>query len=159
MNNEPIILSQQGSRVFYAYDKWHDYCRENKIADPWKIEEKIKDEYTCMYETKDENGMTIWHYDWKEPTEEQKQKLEECHKYRDEYMEKREEWVAEFLFKNFGYDALTTFAQTHLSEESRNKIFGSIKPCEGPQRQCAFDCPIFNNCPEAQLGIKSEVEV
>ena len=159
MNNGPIILTEQGSRVFYAYDKWHDYCRENNIADPWRLEEKIRDEYTRHYETIDEHGMRIGHIDWDEPTDDQKRRLKECHDYRDKYMIDREEWVANFLFENFGYDALTNFAQTHLQEKSRIKIFGSIKPCEGPQGQCAFDCPIFNNCPEAQLNIKPGVEI
>ena len=159
MNYGPIILTEQGSRVFYAYDNWHNYCRENNIADPWQLEEKIRDEYTRHYETFDEHGMRIGHIEWDEPTEDQKQRLAECHKYRDQYMIDREEWVANFLFKNFGYDTLSNFAQTHLPEESRNKIFGSIKPCEGPQGQCAFDCPIFNNCPEAQMGIKPGVEI
>ena len=153
MDTGPIILTEQGSRVFWAYDAWHEHCIKNNIADPWKMEEKIRDEYSKFEEYIDENGYKAWHLNYETPTEDQVRRLKECHEYRDEYMIAREEWVANYLFKNFGYNALTTFAQTHLSEESRNKIFKRIYPCEGAEKQCNFACPIFNNCPYQKQGI------
>lgn len=160
MNNEPIILSEQGSRTFWAYDKWHDYCQKNNIADPWKMEEKIKDEYTYTYKTKDENGYDVWHIDWDEPTDDQKHRLKECHQYRDEYMAEREKWVGNYLFKNFGYNVLINFTQTHSQEKTAplyDRAFydwlKKLYPCEGADKQCNFACPVFNNCPHQEQDI------
>lgn len=98
--------------------------------------------------------------DWDGPNEDQKRRLKECHQYRDEYMAEREKWVGNYLFKNFGYNALTNFAQTHSQEKTASSYdrafydwLKKLYPCEGADKQCNFACPVFNNCPYQEQGI------
>ena len=88
-------------------------------------------------------GMSI-KYD--EPTEDQIQRLNDCYKYRDEYITMRELWVGRYLLKNFGYDALSIFAQAHSQERALQEWFAQIKPCEGAEGQCSMNCSNWAVC-------------
>lgn len=137
--------------LFEAENLWHDYCNIHGIEDPWERIRKIKNEYTRFYDTFDEHDNKIGHIDWDDPTNDQKRRLEEAKKYRDQYIENREIWKANYLFKNFGYDALINFAQTHPFEKSAlSQWVEQVYPCEGAYGQCNFACPVFHNCPKVR---------
>lgn len=154
MNSENIILNEDSSKIFWAHEAWQNYCIKNKIQDPFKLIRDIEDEYHHYKEIFDEKGhhkgteITI-----DDPTEEQQKRLKKAKEYRDSYMISREIWKGKYIFKNFGYNILSKFAQTHsLSETapSYDKAFHqwhrTIHPCDGADGQCSFACPIFYNC-------------
>jgi len=141
-------LSQNGSQSFFAYEAWREYCLENNIVDPWQLEREIENEYKHSYTTVNDHGNTEWHINYDEPTEEQKQRLKECHKYRNQYIQDREIWVGKYILKNFGYNALTFFAQAQTRKESAfQDWFAQIEPCEGNEQQCNMFCLKFTECP------------
>lgn len=149
-----MVLSKSGSQTFIAYEAWHKYCKDNNIKDPWQLEREIEKEYT-QYGEETINGVTAWTIKWDDPTAEQKQRLAECHRYRDKYMEDREIWVGNYILKNFGYDALIIFAQTHSFKETAfQKWFTQIEPCAGIEGQCNIFCHKFLSCP-----YRKEVEI
>ena len=160
MKHGPIVLTEQGSNTFWAYDAWKMHCVKEHIQDPWKLEEKIRNEFTHHYKTIDEKGYDVWHIDYDEPTEDQKERLKKAHEYRDEYMAEREKWVGNYLFENFGYNTLSKFAQTHVQgktapsyDRAFNNWYAKVYPCEGADKQCNFACPVFNSCPYQEQGI------
>ena len=140
-------LTEQGTENFIAYHEWDEYCYYNHIQDPWKIEEEIKDEYRTMTELRDEKGKYLgMSVKYDEPTEDQIQRLNDCYKYRDEYITMRELWVGRYLLENFGYNALSIFAQAQLQETALQEWFAQVKPCEGADGQCSLDCPSWAVC-------------
>lgn len=141
-----MVLSKSGSQTFIAYEAWHKYCKDNNIKDPWHLEREIEKEYT-QYGEETIDGITAWTIKQDDPTIEQKQRLAECHKYRDKYMEDREIWVGNYILKNFGYDALIIFAQAHNNPKTAfQKWFTQIEPCTGIEGQCNIFCHKFLNC-------------
>ncbi len=154
-----ITLSESGTHIFSAHNAWREHCIKCGITDPWKMEREIEDEYTHHGE-EIINGVKAMTISYDEPTEEQKKRLRECHEYRDEYMCDREKWIGDYIFKNFGYNDLTIFAQSHSKRKSALKCdkvfwqwFKTIYPCEGKEGQCTFSCPVFHNCPYYEQGI------
>ena len=142
-----MVLSKSGSQTFIAYEAWREYCKDNNIKDPWQLEREIEKEYT-HYGEEVIDGITAWTVKWDNPTIEQKQRLAECHKYRDKYIDDREIWVGNYILKNFGYDALIIFAQAHdKAETAFHEWFAQIEPCAGIERQCDMFCHKFLNCP------------
>ena len=128
--------------LFQADDLWHDYCNIYGIEDPWELINKIKNEYT--HKTVDKY---TWSIEYGQPNEDQIKRLKEAEKYRDQYIENREIWKANYIFKNFGYDALISFAQTHPFEKTAlSRSVEQVYPCEGAYGQCNFACPVFHNC-------------
>ena len=149
-----MVLSKSGSQTFIAYEAWHEYCKNNNIKDPWQFEREIEKEYT-HYGEKIINGVKAWTINYDNPNEDQRKRLAECHKYRDKYMDDREIWVGNYILKNFGYDALIIFAQTHGQEETAfQKWFEQIEPCDGQEAQCSMFCLKFLECP-----YRNEVEI
>ena len=142
-----MVLSKTGSQIFIAYNEWQKYCKENNIEDPWHLERKIEKEY-IHYKKENINGMEVDAIYYDDPTEEQKQRLNECHKYRDKYIKDRDIWVGKYILKNFGYNTLSIFAQTQGQEETAfHNWFTQIEPCEGNEQQCNMFCLKFTECP------------
>ena len=141
-----MVLSKHGSRTFLAYDAWHQHCAKEKIKDPWEWEQEIESEYK-HYKEENIDGSIVYTIECELPTEDQKQRLLECHKYRDQYMIDRELWVGKYILKNFGYNELTIFAQAQCKEGSAfQEWFAHIRPCDGADEQCSFDCAHFSEC-------------
>lgn len=158
-----MVLSETGSKFFITHEAWHDYCEENKIADPWVLIRECESKINKHWKEIDKNGHTIWHMEiyskdeWPEDLREEYNKLV---KYRDQYMCDREVWEGEYMLKNFGYDLLTKFAQTHSRGETASQQdrafyewYEQVHPCEGADKQCNFACPVFNNCPYRDQGV------
>lgn len=133
------------ANLFIAYEAWDEYCRENKIKDPFKALEDLRNEYTEYYYIPESHSTNITISDM---TEEQKNREIQLKKYRDEYIQDRELFVGQFILKNYGYNELTKFAQSHFSENSikLQEWFQTVKPCEGKDGQCRMFCPIFRDC-------------
>lgn len=151
-----IELTEKGSQIFKAHEAWQEYCRNNKIKDPWVLLQNCENKVNRHWQEFDEKGHLIWHADIYSKDEWPKDVLEEYNnleKYRDQYMIDREVWTGQYILKNFGYDTLKTFAQTHCrtktaldSDKAFNKWFAQIRPCDGAEGQCNFSCPIFYSC-------------
>ena len=163
MNHGPIVLTEDGSNIFWAHDAWIDYCRKTGIEDPWQLMRECEEKVNKHWKEIDENGHTIWHADihskdeWPEDIRKEYKQLET---YRDAYMIKREMWEGEYILKKFGYNTLIKFAQTHSQGETAppydrafHEWFEKVYPCEGLEKQCNFACPVFNNCPYQEQGI------
>lgn len=60
---------------------------------------------------------------------------------KDEWIRARETFIAEALLREIGWDAFVK-----RCENENIDIIKFHTPCEGPTRQCQFDCPIFGNC-------------
>lgn len=133
------------ANLFAAHEAWDEYCRGNKIRDPFKALEDLRNEYTEYYYIPKLHSTNITINDM---TEEQKNREIQLKKERDEYIQNRELFVGQFLLKNYGYNELSSFAQSHHYENSSKlqEWFQTVKPCEGKDGQCRMFCPIFNNC-------------
>lgn len=131
--------------LFAAYEAWDEYCRENKIKDPFKALEDLRNEYTEYYYIPESYSTNIIISDM---TEEQKNREIQLKKECDEYIKDRELFVGQFLLKNYGYNELSSFAQSHHYENSTKlqEWFQTAKPCEGKDDQCQMFCPIFFDC-------------
>lgn len=127
-----------------AYNEWLTFCCINRIPNPFEMLDELRAEYTEY--NKLENGavQVIIH----DMSEEQKNRQKELEKYRDWYIEEREFFKGRFLFKNYGYNALSNFAQWHPSQNctALQEWYRNVRPCEGGDGQCLMFCPIFNEC-------------
>ena len=136
------------ANLFTAHEAWDRYCIENKIKDPWKLIDSIKNEYTT-YQSQDDGSTLIIIND---PTPEQKERLRNAEYYRDNYIEDRRLWMAKYVLENYGYDELISFAQMHSGGGKSGPPsdfavwLNSVKPCEGKDGQCQIFCPIFQEC-------------
>ena len=133
------------ANLFAAHEAWDEYCRENKIRDPFKALEDLRNEYTEYYYIPESHSTNIIINNM---TEEQKNREIQLKKERDEYIKDRELFVGQFLLKNYGYNELSSFAQSHHYENSTKlqEWFQTVKPCEGKDGQCRMFCPIFFDC-------------
>ena len=133
------------ANLFAAHEAWDKYCRENKIKNPFKALEDLRNEYTEYHFHPESYRTDIIISDM---TEEQKIREIQLKKERDEYLEDRELFVGQFLLKNYGYNELSNFAQSHHYEFNGKlqEWFQTVKPCEGKDGQCLIFCPNFNNC-------------
>ena len=132
------------ANLFAAHEAWDRYCIKNKIKDPFKALEDLRNEYTEYYHYSNGSGEIIIH----DMTEEQKIREIQLKKERDEYIKDRELFVGQFLLNHYGYNELSNFAQSHPSEYSikLREWFQTVKPCEGRDGQCQIFCPIFQEC-------------
>ena len=88
-----------------------------------------------------------------EPNDEQKAKMKDLLKYRDEYMCERDVWQGQYIFDNYGYEQAKKYVDlnTRYTENKPYSIatlqwFNNLRPCDGKERQCSFICPSFYNC-------------
>jgi len=153
MNNGPIILSETGSKIFWAHDAWHEHCEEEGIADPWQLMRECSDKVNKHWVETDKKGRTTWYAETKSKDEWPKEILEEYKKleaYRDEYMCDREIWEGQYILKEYGYETLLAFARNHGHNQEYDLAFWdwfiTVLPCEGYTGQCSFDCPVIGNC-------------
>ena len=163
MSNGPIVLTEDGSNIFWAHEAWHDYCSDHNIKDPWVLMRKCENKINKTWKEINDKGHEITHIDFHPKNEwpaDILKEYQELEKYRDQYMCDREIWEGKYILKNFGYNTLIKFAQTHSksktaskSDKAFNDWFAKIYPCEGKERQCNFACPVFNNCPYHEQGI------
>ena len=144
-----VILNEQESKVLNAYFEWDKYVAKENIYNPFIGKRHLSDEITETY--KDSEGQTIIKINDK--TEAQKIKDEELDEYIPLFIAKREIWVGQYILKNYGYNSLINFAQTHSKGETAQsydrdfwKWFENIKPCEGKNGKCSIFCHDFNNC-------------
>lgn len=138
--------------TFAAYEAWREHCAMAGIRDPWDWEREIESEYK-QYGENIVNGVKVFTVSWKEPTEDQKRRLQECYSYRDKYITDREKWVGQYLFDNYGQRALDNFARIHSQNEEFQAWYQNLRPCEGEGRQCAFSCPVFQTCALKAQGV------
>lgn len=66
---------------------------------------------------------------------------------KDEWIRAREIFIAEALLREVGWN---TFVERCKNEEIED-IIKFHTPCEGPTKQCQFDCPIFGNCSKTEI--------
>lgn len=132
------------ANLFAAHEAWDRYCIKNKIKNPFKALEDLRNEYTEYYWYPNGSGEIIIH----NMTDEQKTREIQLKKERDEFIKDRELFVGQFLLKKYGYSELSNFAQGHPSEYSTKlqEWFATVKPCEGKDGQCQIFCPHFDNC-------------
>lgn len=135
------------ANLFAAHEAWDRYCVKNKIKDPFKALEDLRNEYT-EYHHYPEKGLFTGEIIIHDMTEEQKNREIQLKKERDEYIKDRELFVGQFLLNHYGYNELSNFAQSHFSESSSKlqEWFQTVKPCEGKDGQCQIFCPIFQEC-------------
>jgi hypothetical protein len=135
------------ANLFAAHEAWDRYCIKNNIRDPFKALEDLRDEYT-EYHHHPEKGLFSGEIIIHDMTEEQKIREIQLKKERDEYIKDRELFVGQFLLKNYGYNELSNFAQSHHYEFNGKlqEWFQTVKPCEGKDGQCQIFCPIFQEC-------------
>lgn len=133
--------------LFAAHNAWDMHCIKNNIKDPFKALEDLRNEYT-EYHHYPEKGLFSGEIIIHDMSEEQKIREIQLKKERDEYIKDRELFVGQYLLKNYGYNELSNFAQSHLLESSikLQEWFKNVRPCEGKDGQCQIFCPIFNNC-------------
>lgn len=143
-----VVLNEQGSKVLNAYFEWDKHVKRENICNPFTEKRRLRSEFTETYQ--DSAGRTIIKINDK--TEEQKIKDKELDEYIPLFIAKREIWVGQYILKNYGYNSLINFAQTHSKDETAQsydrefwKWFESIKPCEGENGKCSIFCPDFNN--------------
>ena len=153
MNHGPVVLSETGSKLFWAHEAWHDHCLKNNIANPWKLMRECEDKVNKHWKEVNEKGHTIWYAEIRSKDEWPEEILNEYKKleaYRDQYMCDREIWEGQYILENYGYDTLITFAQTHRQDETAppydrafHEWFKHVKPCEGADGQCHIACELF----------------
>lgn len=60
----------------------------------------------------------------------------------DEYLHIENEWMAEEILKRIGWKDFKNFCKLHKLDDIV-KLHG---PCEGPDGQCSFFCPLYWHC-------------
>ena len=144
-----------------AIDAWNEYVKKNGIKNPWKLFEEFRDKIGMKWkEEVTKNGITISYKtvcgrnEWDDDV---KKEYDELLEYRDQYLIDKEIWMGEYILKMFGYEKLKEFAAQHKSKEKYDMKFhewmATIYPCEGKERQCNMNCPVFNKCPYEEQGI------
>jgi len=149
MGKGPVVLSGDNFKIFKAYEAWENHVIKDNIKDAFKELEKLHDEYT-HYHCNDNGSITIIINNM---TDEQKNRKKELEEYRSEFMIEREIWTGQYILNTYGYNTLTTFAQSHRQGETAEiydrkfwEWFEHVIPCEGKDGQCLIFCPNFNNC-------------
>lgn len=124
-------------------EAWENYCLKNNILNPFHAIQKLWDEHVTVF--KNEKGITTIVIN--DMTEEQKIRLKELAEYRDKFIQERELFKGQFILNEYGYNALTFFAQVHHAYDTQfQEWYHSVKPCEGFGGQCNLFCPIFCEC-------------
>ena len=133
------------ANLFAAHTAWDRYCIKNKIKDPFKALEDLRNEYVEYYFHPDLHSTNIIINNM---TEKQKNRKIQLEKERDEYIKNRELFVGQFLLSHYGYNELSSFIQSHPSEYNikLQEWFQTVKPCEGKDGQCQIFCPVFQEC-------------
>jgi len=149
MGNGPIVLSGDNFKIFKAYEAWENHVIKDNIKDAFKELGKLHDEYT-YYHHNDNKSTAIIIDDM---TDEQKARQKELEEYRSEFMAKREIWTGQYILDTYGYNTLTTFAQSHRQGETAEiydrkfwEWFEHVLPCEGKDGQCQIFCPNSQEC-------------
>lgn len=148
-------IGRDGAINFEAHEAWHEYCDTKGIADPWTLIRNLEDEYIIrIYNDKE------WYVKMYEPNDEQKAKMKDLLKYRDEYMCERDVWQGQYIFDNYGYaqakkyvDLNTRYTENEPYSIAVRQWFNILRPCEGKEGQCSFVCPVFQTCPYKEQGI------
>lgn len=148
-------IGRDGAINFEAHEAWHQYCADVGRADPWTLIRDLENEYIIRtYNDKE------WHIEMNEPNDEQKAKMKDLLKYRDEYMCERDVWQGQYIFDNYGYaqakkyvDLNTRYTENEPYSIAVRQWFNNLRPCEGKEGQCSFVCPVFNTCPYQEQGI------
>lgn len=138
-----------GTINFEAHEAWRQYCEDVGRADPWKLIRDLEDEYIIhIYNDKE------WYVKMNEPNDEQKARMKDLLKYRDEYMCERDVWEGQYIFDNYGYAQAEKYVNLHTryTENEPYSIavrqwFNNLRPCASTEGQCAFSCPVFQTCP------------
>lgn len=149
MKHGPIILSEDGSKIFEAHEAWERHVIKDGIKDAFKELQKLHDEHT-HYHYNNYGNTTIIIDDM---TDEQKTREKELKEYRNEFMTEREIWTGQYILNTYGYNTLITFAQSHRQGETAAiydrkfwEWFEHVLPCKGKDGQCLIFCPNFNDC-------------
>lgn len=88
-----MTIGQDGAINFEAHEAWWQYCADIERADPWKLIRDLEDEYIIhIYNDKE------WYIKMNEPNDEQKARMKDLLKYRDEYMCERNVWQGQCAF-------------------------------------------------------------
>lgn len=147
MEQKSIILNKEQSRIFNANMEWDAYVSENHIRDPFKEQRENWKNFTKTIRNSD--GSTTIIIDDKQLADKKK----ELKEYIPLFIAEREIWIGQYLLKNYGYDTLSYFAQTHSNGETASSYdrkfwewFERIFPCDSKEGQCHIFCPNFNNC-------------
>ena len=153
---------------FDVQDAWMYFCEQNNKPDPWHLIKELEDEYTHYDTDCDNQGRVIsWNIQVNDQTEEQKERMRELIKYRDEYMCERDVWKGQYIFENYGYveaekyvNLNTRFTENEPYAIAVRRWFNNLHPCESKEGQCSFICPVFQTCPYKEQGVyRNEVEI
>ena len=150
-----MTIGRDGAINFEAHEAWQQYCADVGRADPWVLIRNLEDEYTIRtYNDKE------WRIEMNEPNDEQKARMKDLLKYRDDYMCERDVWEGQYIFDNYGYAQAEKYVNlnTRFTENEPYSIavrqwFNNLWPCASAEGQCAFSCPVFQTCPYKAQGI------
>lgn len=150
-----MVIGRDGAINFEANEAWNEYCADVGRANPWKLIRGLEDEYIIHTHNDKE-----WRIEMNEPNDEQKARMEDLLKYRDEYMCERDVWQGQYVFDNYGYaqaekyvDLHTRYTENEPYSIAVRQWFNNLRPCAGAERQCSFVCPVFQTCPYKEQGI------
>ena len=148
-----MILTENGSKIFFVHEAWQEHCIENNIVDPWEWMRQCEDKINKHWVETDDKGHTIWHYknysldEW---PEELLKEYNQARDYRFKYITMRELWEGQYILEKYGYELLESFYKTHdtdaIYDIEFRKWFSTVKPCQGQEGQCNIFCSQFNDC-------------
>ena len=148
-----MILSENGSKIFWAHEAWHDYCRGNNIRDPWQWMRSCEDKVNKRWTETDEQGHTKWFAEFRaqeEWPEDIREEYKQAIAYRDQYMIDREIWEGKYILEEYDYALLEHFYNMHKTDAPYDvkfrQWFDTVSPCQSQEGQCNLFCHQFNNC-------------
>ena len=148
-----MTLTENGSKIFWVYVAWHDYCQENNIQDPWKWMRECEGKVNKHWTETDEQGHTKWFSEFhslEEWPNDIREEYKQAIAYRDQYMIDREIWEGKHILKEYDYALLEHFYKMHRTDAPYDvafrKWFDTVKPCESQEGQCNIFCSQFTSC-------------
>lgn len=125
-----FVVSSTGMAIIDMTSEFRGFASERGIRDPFKVSQELFSKRV----THEEKG--VWSVAM--PSEEDK-KLEPTREEKDAYIRMRNEYVAERIFHEIGYNEFAHYVINNSLEEWSKEFY----PCDSVDGQCCMDCAKF----------------
>ena len=147
MNNEPIVVSEDGLKVMDILADFSKFARQHEIRDPFEVSRQLFSKH-CR---RNEDGSISVNIERDEETGKIKEDpYEPTRAEKDAYIKMRDEYVAMRCFYEVGYDSFLFHTKPHDYEcdydISYMRKSDRFVPCLSADGQCMLTCHRFMKC-------------
>lgn len=147
MNNESIVISEDGFKVMNFSIDFTKCAREHGIRDPFEVSRQL---FSKRIYRNEDGGISVTIERDEETDKVKEDPAEPTREEKDNWIAMRDEYIARRCFNEIGYESFLFHTKPYNYEcnydisHMRNEI--EFVPCKSADKQCAFDCVKFAEC-------------